>query len=82
MPDTRDRLIDSFLTVFPDVTPEQVPSASPDTVDSWDSLGTVTLVAVLQEDFGVEFQPDEFMKFTSFAEILALLEQKLSRPTP
>ena len=81
MPDTRERLIQSFLTVFSDITPDQVPNASPETVDSWDSLGTVTLVAVIQEDFGVEFQPEEFPKFTSFSEILAVLKQKLGQPT-
>ena len=45
------RLARCFLAVFPDLNPEHVRTASVDTVGSWDSVATVTLLDVVEGEF-------------------------------
>ena len=77
MPDTRDRLVQCFKNVFPDLEEAEIPRATMERVEAWDSLASVTLIAIAEEDFGVEFLPDDLAHFVSFDEILALIERKL-----
>ena len=46
---------------------EEVESATMESVDKWDSIGQMSLVAIIEDTFGIEFGPDEVMRFTSFA---------------
>jgi len=66
MPDVDDRLVRCFSSVFPELTDEQVRSASAESLSAWDSFATVTLVAVLQEEFGLEIDPGDLERFVSF----------------
>jgi acyl carrier protein len=45
---------------------ENVENATMEGVDKWDSIGQMSLVAIIEDAFGVEFEPDEVMRFTSF----------------
>lgn len=45
---------------------EEVENATMDGVDKWDSIGQMSLVAIIEDAFGIEFEPDEVMQFTSF----------------
>jgi acyl carrier protein len=74
MDDVRARLSKCFLVVFPKLKPEEVPSASNQTLASWDSLATVTLVNVIEEEFGVQIDPDDFGKLLSFTDAEALVK--------
>jgi len=69
MPDVDDRLVRCFLSVFPELTDEQVRSASAESLSAWDSFATVTLVAVLQEEFGLEIDPGDLERFVSFERV-------------
>jgi len=44
----------------------------------WDSLNTINLLAVVEEEFGVTVGPDEIPQLTSFAGILALLRERVT----
>ena len=46
---------------------EEVETATMEGVDKWDSIGQMSLVAIIEDAFGIEFEPDEVMRFTSFA---------------
>ena len=46
---------------------EEVEAATMESVDKWDSIGQMSLVAIIEDAFGIEFEPDEVMQFTSFA---------------
>lgn len=46
---------------------EEVETATMESVDKWDSIGQMSLVAIIEDAFGIEFEPDEVMRFTSFA---------------
>jgi acyl carrier protein len=66
MRDHDERLIHCFASVFPALTSEQIENASSDSVGMWDSLSTVTLAAVIQEEFDVEIEPDALPELDSF----------------
>lgn len=50
-----------------------VESASMETVECWDSIGQMSLVALVEDAFNIELSPDELMAFTSFAAGLEIL---------
>ena len=45
---------------------EEVENATMDSVEKWDSIGQMSLVAIIEDVFGFEFEPEEVMQFTSF----------------
>ena len=45
---------------------EEVETATMESVDKWDSIGQMSLVAMIEDEFGIELDPDEVMQFTSF----------------
>jgi len=72
---TEQRLRDCFQAVFPDFAPADVDAATPESVSEWDSIATVRLAAVIEEEFGVALELDRNL---SFAEILSYLRQRLA----
>ena len=72
---TEPRLICCFQAVFPLLDEPAIVSATPETVGQWDSIATVRLVAVIEEEFGVVL---EIYGNLSFREILSLLRQHLA----
>jgi acyl carrier protein len=79
MSDARRRLIKCFGAVFPDLPVPEVPRASSGSVDGWDSLATVTLLSVVEEEFGIAVDVDDFDALDSFETLLAYLEGAVSR---
>lgn len=51
-----------------------VENATMESVDKWDSIGQMTLVAVVEEAFEIELEPDEVMAFTSYMAGLDILK--------
>jgi acyl carrier protein len=64
-----------FSSVLPDLKPEEVKDASARTVQSWDSVTTVTLIAVIEEEFGISIEDADPARFDSFQNILSFLQQ-------
>lgn len=46
---------------------EEVENATMESLDKWDSIGQMSLIAIIEDAFGIELEPDEIMQFTSFA---------------
>jgi acyl carrier protein len=68
------RLAYCFSAVFPKLSPDQIRSASPETVEDWDSLRSMTLIEVVQEQFAVTIDPlawPDLEDFDAFANYLA-----------
>jgi acyl carrier protein len=76
MSDIQERLINCFSVVFPDLSADEIPRASSDSVAAWDSLATVTLVSVIEEEFGVSIAAEEYEQVASFALVRECLEGK------
>jgi acyl carrier protein len=66
MSELENRLIKCFSSVFPALVPEQVKTANAQSLAAWDSLATVTLVAVVQQEFSVQIDLLDFPDLDSF----------------
>jgi acyl carrier protein len=53
------------------------PSSSPDTIETWDSLHHLSFVVALEQEFNVQFSPEEIEQLLSIELTVALLEEKL-----
>jgi acyl carrier protein len=62
--DIEVRLIRCFAAVFPGLSDDQIVSASVDTVEAWDSVAAATLVSVIEEEFGIEFNEEILVELT------------------
>lgn len=71
----RDRLIHCFQAVFPDLSETDIPRATTARVGAWDSVATVTLTAVVEEEFGVQVPGDEIETLTSFDAFLQIVNR-------
>ncbi len=76
MPSTRDRLIHCFAAIFPNLDPAEIPRASTATVGEWDSLALVNVIAVIQEEFGIEIEPEDYENMVAFDLVHDLVERK------
>jgi acyl carrier protein len=77
MNDVQTRLADCFAAVFPTLTPEEIRRATPESAEAWDSLAIATLVAVVEEEFGIPVDPEDMNRFISFQEVLAYVQNRL-----
>ncbi len=75
MNDTEKRLAACFSAVFPEMAPDQIVQASAASLANWDSVATVTLLSVVEEEFGISITVDDPAMFDSFGNILAYLQQ-------
>lgn len=71
MPETAAaRLRGCFTTLFPSIPEAQIELATVDTVEEWDSIATVNLVSLIEEEFGISVDFDDTEKLTSFSKLL------------
>ncbi len=76
MDDVKPKLIECFQIVFPDLAENDIPAASQQTVAGWDSVAAITLVNVIEEQFGIEMDLDHVADLDSFEKVLAYLQQR------
>ena len=60
-----EKLKEAFVEGL-EIPMEEVEAATMESVDRWDSIGQMSLVAIIEDAFGIELEPDEVMQFTSF----------------
>jgi acyl carrier protein len=53
---------------------EEIPRASMATLGEWDSMASVTLIAIVGEEFGLQVEQEDYERFVSFELILDYLE--------
>jgi len=78
MADLRARLTDCFVLVFPELSRQEAALVSMGSLASWDSVAGITLLTVIEEEFGVSVSPDDVMGLVSFELVLDYLERSLS----
>jgi acyl carrier protein len=74
MDQVTDRLRDCFIEVFPDLADDQIESAVRVEMSEWDSLATLTLLAVVEEEFGLALDDEAIAKLTSFSAVREVIE--------
>lgn len=61
-----------------EVPPDTIhPESSPDSIGTWDSMRHLNLVLGLEQEFGIEFTPEEIEQLLTVELIAALVEEKL-----
>ena len=75
----QDRVKKIMADVFR-VSPCAIPDdSSAITISSWNSLNHITLILVIEEEFGVEFDEQEIAEVTSLQRIVNTLQSKAKR---
>jgi acyl carrier protein len=69
MDNLQPRLLRCFSSVFPDLNEEQIRNASIDSVAGWHSLASVTLVSIVQEEFGLQVSLADLPNLVSFSAV-------------
>jgi acyl carrier protein len=82
MHDVQDRLIKCFATVFPELSPEEIVKTTADCAANQDSLSAVTLLAVVQEEFGLDLEVDDMENLVSFKAMLERVNEAIRGKTP
>jgi len=77
MNEAEARLSRCFSAVFPGLNRQQIKSASVETVEAWDSVAGVTLIAVIEEEFGIQIDLESLDRLNSFPAILDYLQGRL-----
>jgi acyl carrier protein len=78
MNDIKDKFNRCFSNVFPDVPPAELVRASTSSLAAWDSLAQVTLLSSIGEEFGVNFELEDFEELVSYPLIVDYLENRIS----
>jgi acyl carrier protein len=66
MDDIRSRLRECFATIFPDLPPNRIETATLETISEWDSIAMVTLISVVEEEFGLPIALESVANLNSF----------------
>ena len=75
MCEQESRLVRCFASVFPWLTAEEIRNIDAESAENWDSLSAVTLGAVVQEEFGVDIDPEILPNLRSFDAFRMYLRQ-------
>lgn len=78
MSQTDIRLLNCFEAVFPELPPDDVPTAAIASMPEWDSLATVTLMSLIEEEFDITISANDLEMFISFPIISDLIGEKLA----
>jgi acyl carrier protein len=76
MNQTRARLIQCFSAVFPDLGEDEIPQVARESMANWDSLANFSLIAVIEEEFGIRIDADDVDRFVSFGSVVEILQSK------
>ncbi len=77
MDEITTRLITCFQNVFPNMPEDEIPAASQATVAAWDSVAAITLVNVIEEEFGIQVDFDLLPELDTFARIRDYLSREM-----
>jgi acyl carrier protein len=69
-----------FAAVFPGLADDEIPGASVDNVPEWDSLASITLIALLEEEFSFEIPDIDLPELRSYADVRDCLRREKRLP--
>jgi acyl carrier protein len=75
MDEQQTRLANCFMAVFPELSTDEICAATSVTVHGWDSVAGVTLMAVVEEEFGITLEIDDLAQFDSFNGFLGYIRE-------
>ena len=75
MTEIENRLMECFTAAFPDIPVDEIRSLQAKDSDLWDSLATVTLAGLVEEEFDMDIGAEQAPHFVSFESLVAFLSQ-------
>jgi acyl carrier protein len=63
-----------FVKAFPEVNPAEISAASTDTVPGWDSIATLTLFMLCEEDFDIKIGYDRIAETKTYDDFFELVK--------
>jgi acyl carrier protein len=78
MDEIQNRLSKCFESVFPDLPVADIPASSQKTVGTWDSIAAITLVNVIEDEFGLQMDFDRLAELDSFDRILSYVRAQVN----
>ncbi len=76
MDEMHARLTKCFLAVFPELSDSEVASATPSSLATWDSVATLNLLTLIEEEFNLEIDFVEVMDHLSYSQIGDYLQRR------
>jgi len=76
MDDLALRLMRCFQVVFPSLPEAKIAEASQSSVENWDSIATITLGTVIEEEFSVQMDFEKLPDLDSFAKMLTWVRSR------
>ena len=71
-------MLDKFKEIFCgalEIGADEAETASTETLENWDSLHHMNLVAALEDEFSIELEPEEVIEMTSYSTVLETLKK-------
>jgi acyl carrier protein len=78
MPNVFDRVRQIAADVFCVSADDLTRQSCPTNIESWDSVQHLTLVLALEQEFNLQFDPEEMDQMKTLGHIADLVDQKLS----
>lgn len=78
MNNIEERVTRCFANVFPDLRADEIPRASTASLASWNSIAHITLLSSIEEEFGLQFEMEDFEELVSYLLIVDCLQSRLA----
>lgn len=78
MNEIRSRLIRCFKAALPQVPEGDLTAVRQDSTEGWDSVTTVTLFALIEEEFGIPLDSTNLENLESFSRVYDFLHRRLT----
>ena len=73
-----ERLRRIFADLFSVPLENILPTSSPETIETWDSMHHLELVLALEQEFELQFSPEEIEQLLSFELVVNIVSEKLN----
>jgi acyl carrier protein len=77
MDEVQRRLVKCFENVFPALPAKEIPVCTVQNNSAWDSVAAITLVNVIEDEFGFQMDFDRLAELNSFDRILSYVKTEL-----
>ncbi|HEY7306811.1 MAG TPA: acyl carrier protein [Bryobacteraceae bacterium] len=78
MDEIQGRLMKCFQLVFPELPDAEIHAASQSSVPEWDSVASITLLNVIEDEFQITMDLERAAEFDSFQRIEDYLQGRIS----
>lgn len=72
-----ERLVAALKVNFPNHSGEFTPDLRTENIAGWDSVAHVGLMVFLEEEFGIQFEDEDFVSFKTIGELAKIIMKKL-----